>query len=60
MKKIFEDKTSLIKRLVLPDIEDENEKEEFKKTLINFFKKHSNYENKIDWNKLKTLTKKDF
>ena len=57
---IFEDKTSLIKKLVLPDIEDENEKEEFKQTLIDFFKKHSNYENKIDWNKLKTLTRKDF
>ena len=58
---IVEDKTSLIKnRLVLPDIEDPDEKEKFKATLIGFFKRHPNYENKIDWNKAKTLTKADF
>ena len=58
---ITEDKTSLIKnRLVLPDIEDPDEKEKFKATLVDFFKRHPNYENKIDWNKAKTLTKADF
>lgn len=58
---ISEDKTSIIKnRLILPDIEDSEEKEKFKTTLIDFFKKHPNYENKIDWNKAKTLTKADF
>ena len=58
---IVEDKTSLIKnRLVLPDIEDPDEKEKFKATLVAFFKRHPNYENKIDWNKAKTLTRKDF
>ena len=57
---VFEDKTSMIKKLVLPDIDNEEEKEKFKISLLDFFKKHPNYENKIDWNKFKTLTKNDF
>lgn len=57
---LSEDKTSMIKKLVLPDIEDQKEKDEYKQELLAFFKSHSNFENKIDWNKYKTLTKKDF
>ena len=57
---LCEDKTAMIKKLVLPDIEDKSEKEAYKKELIDFFKSHSNFENKVDWNKFKTLTKKEF
>ena len=57
---ISEDKTSMIKKLVLPDIKDQKEKEDYKEKLTAFFKSHSNFENKIDWNKFNTLTKKDF
>lgn len=57
---ILEDKTNMIKKLVLPDIENEQEKEQFKSNLIEWFKSNSSYETKIDWNKWKTLTKSDF
>ena len=57
---VLEDKTAMIKKLVLPDIEGQKEKEDYKQELIAFFKSHSNFENKVDWNKFKTLTKKDF
>ena len=58
---LSENKTSIIKnRLLLPDIPDRSEKDKFKDLLIGFFKRHPNYENKIDWNKARTLTKADF
>lgn len=47
----LEAKDSLIKKLNLTD--------EHKEELINFFKKHPNYENKIDWNR-KDLSWNDF
>lgn len=65
-KKLFleslldEDKSRLIDRLVLPDIEDEEEKKKAREEMKAFFKKYSNWENKLDWNKLKTITYADF
>lgn len=55
-----EDKTNMIKKLVLPDISDNSEKESYKQSLIDWFKANPSKENKIDWNKWKTLTKADF
>lgn len=46
-------KDKLIDRV--PSLTDEQ-----KQQAKDFFKKYSNYENKIDWNKIKTLTWKDF
>ena len=57
---VLEDKTSMIKKLALPDISDQAEKDNYKKDLIDFFKSHSSYENKIDWNRFRTLTRSDF
>lgn len=50
---IINNKDHLIDRV--PSLTDEQ-----KQKAKDFFKKYSNYENKIDWNKLKTLTWKDF
>ena len=57
---VSEDKAAMIKKLVLPDIEDEDEKKNYKWIIQSFFYKHPSYEKEIDWNKWKTLTKKDF
>jgi hypothetical protein len=55
-----EDKSRLIDRLVLPDIEDEAEKQKAREEMKAFFKKYNTWENKLDWNKLKTITYADF
>lgn len=57
---LSEDKSRLIDKLVLPDIEDEDEKLRAKAEMKDFFKKYANWENKLDWNKLKTITYSDF
>ena len=55
-----EDKSRLIDRLVLPDIEDEEEKQKAREEMKAFFKKYNTWENKLDWNKLNTITYADF
>lgn len=57
---LSEDKSRLIDRLVLPDIEDEEEKQKARDEMKAFFKRYSNYENKLDWNKLSFITYADF
>lgn len=61
-----ENKNHLIDKLVLPDLQDDpkdrlfSARSNYKNILKAFFYKYPNYENKIDWNKWKTLTKADF
>lgn len=55
-----EDKSRLIDRLVLPDIENEEDKQKARDEMKAFFKKYNTWENKLDWNKLKTITYADF
>lgn len=55
-----EDKSRLIDKLVLPDIEDEEEKQKAKEEMKAFFKKYNTWENKLDWNKLSSITYADF
>ena len=63
LESIFsENKSHLIRKLVLPDIEDENKKEAARKEIDDFFKSHSNFEKMLDWNKnnLSKITYSDF
>jgi len=55
-----EDKSRLIDKLELPDIEDEKEKQKARDEMKAFFKIYNTWENKLDWNKLKTITYADF
>lgn len=55
-----EDKSRLIDRLVLPDIENEEEKQKARNEMKAFFKKYNTWENKLNWNKLATITYADF
>lgn len=57
--RFIENKEHLIKRLVLPDVPKENHEEAIN-NILNFFKKHSNLENKVDWNNYKTIPYSDF
>jgi len=50
---LLEKKDHIIRKI--PNLTSEQKEE-----LINFFNKHPNYENRIDWNKWKTLTYEDF
>jgi len=50
---LFEKKDHIIRKM--PNLTSEQKEE-----LINFFSRHPNYENRIDWNKWKTLTYEDF
>jgi len=50
---LLEKKDHIIRKM--PNLTSEQKEE-----LINFFNKHPNYENRIDWNKWKTLTYDDF
>ena len=55
-----EDKSRLIDKLVLPDIENEEERQKARDEMKAFFRKYSNFENKLDWNKLSSITYVDF
>ena len=57
---LSEDKSRLIDRLVLPDIEDEIQKQKARDEMKVFFRQYSNWENKLDWNRLSEITYKDF
>ncbi|MFW6225421.1 MAG: hypothetical protein ACOC3V_00515 [bacterium] len=53
IRRIFEKKDHIIKKI--PSLTDEQKKE-----LIDFFNRHPNYENKINWNNWQNLTYDDF
>ena len=50
---LLEKKDHIIRKM--PNLTSEQKEE-----LINFFNRHPNYENRVDWNKWKTLTYEDF
>lgn len=55
-----EDKSRLIDKLVLPDLDSEEDKVKAKEEMKSFFKIYSNFENKLDWNKLADIKYSDF
>lgn len=61
-----ENKNHIIDKLVLPDLQDDpndrlfSARKNYKNILKDFFDNYPNYENKIYWNKWKTLTKAEF